>query len=484
MRSAFETATGRWAMQSTEPGRPEPTGTDHASYQPAVGRRLLRLGVILWWVGVGSYAVARPLLVPTYTLLMVGTVVGLSLLALLVDSTADRSTPATAARKPWGGWVGVAGPLIAVVGGTVGLAGLVDPSVAGQPSLSTGGLVAGTLLAGGLIASAARISRPVAGLAACSIGLAWLAASEPVVETLVFDGFYGPLTAAAVVWLAPLCLLVGLWQAAGLGRWLADRVVDSGRPWPTETGSRPAVSRIAVGTVSAVVLIGWQTAGSIGTVGLATVPLGLVGAVALWGRPTSALFGRRTADEWLGPLAIGGGPIAVMALLGVGYRLPFGMVVAAGCLCCLGCCLAGSLVDRRLDHRPDRTSSTVRVGPEVVLDGGLRGVRLAARLVTLVAVVGGGVAVAEAAGVLTWLLSAVVWLSGGHWLAILLVVVGCCVALGAVLPTVAAYAVGALGLVPMIRLLTPVAELSAHLLVVYAVVAGSLLAVSQRSGEL
>lgn len=504
-------------MQSTESQRRDQQRTEHGRQWAAVGRRVFKRTALLWWVAVGSYAVARPLLVPTYTVLMVGSVVCLTLIAVLLDSDQERS----AGRNSWQSWLGrvsvgvsmgridvsqvavgrvsVGGLVLAMLAGTVGIVLSVDHLTASQPQLTTGGLLAGVLLSVGLVGAVARRSGVVAGMATVGIGISWASAPElPVFEVLVFDGIYGPLTQATVVWIAPACLLVGLWQAAGLSAWF-DTI------WPTRVGTRvdhQTVRQLAVGAGAAAILIGWQTTGN-----RVVTTLGLSAAISIVGLASLRVVSRPTSQaspdpvDWLGPLALTGGPLGVMAILGLGYRLPFGIVVVAGCLCCLGCCLVGSLVDRVASSRTttnrvisnqatsnhvtsNRVSTAVRVDTETVFDGGLAGVRLLGRIVVLVAVVSGAVAVIEAAGLLIPLLTAVVWLSGGHWLAVLLVVAGCCVALGTSMPMIAGYTAGALIGVPVIQLLTPMTELSAHLLVVSAVGLGYLLAESQWTTEI
>jgi len=91
-------------------------------------------------------------------------------------------------------------------------------------------------------------------------------------------------------------------------------------------------------------------------------------------------------------------------------------------------------------------------------------------------VAGGVVAVLDATGISLRVLSSVVWLSGGSWLAAVVVVGGGCLVAGRLLPVLAAYALAALVGVPILQLLTPLFALIAHVVVVFGVVGGWLLA--------
>jgi len=96
--------------------------------------------------------------------------------------------------------------------------------------------------------------------------------------------------------------------------------------------------------------------------------------------------------------------------------------------------------------------------------------------------VGGITALLATAGLSTELLATSLGLTGGRSVLVVLVAAVLCGTLGVVLPTLAGYATAAIVVVPLVRTLTPVDELTAHLFVWYAVVGGWLLApaVEQR----
>ena len=122
----------------------------------------------------------------------------------------------------------------------------------------------------------------------------------------------------------------------------------------------------------------------------------------------------------------------------------------------------------------DGASGRLRTGIGTVLDGSAVGLGLFARVAVLLAVVGGITVVIQTA-LSTWLVSSLLWLSGRTLLAVV-VLGGCCVGLGVTLPVVAGYATGAVVVVPLFVTLTAVPDLTAHLLVWYAVVGGWLVA--------
>ena len=462
-------------MQSTNSHRVETeVGVRYAS----VARWTLGAAALSLWVAVGSYAWLRSTLAPRYTVGLVGAAVGLALLAsLLAESPDDNSAIATAGGEESRlDRLVVAGCLLAVGVGTLGVWGSVDQVAASQPQPSTAGVAAGGLLVCGLVVLIGRRAPVAAGLAIVAVGgSAATAPTVAIIETMVFDGLYGPLTQAAATWVAPGCLLAGLWRTTGTDRRLAAMAgwvdpTSSGDGWPFDQ------QLAAVGCIA--VLVWWQT-GSTGPLAAAGVAVTLVGvglgSAEVWtsdSRPADrkTLVDRLSRTDWRGPLLVAGGPLAVLAVLGVGFRLPVGTVLVAACLCCLGCCLVRPTVV----GEPRETA--VRSGIRTALDGSIVGVWLLGRVVVPLAVAGGVVAVLDATGISLRVLSSVVWLSGGSWLAAVVVVGGGCLVAGRLLPVLAAYALAALVGVPILQLLAPLFPLIAHVVVVFGVVGGWLLA--------
>lgn len=450
-----------------------------------VGRQTLRVSAFLLWIGVGSYAWFRSMQPSTYMVGMGGATLGLTLAAVLFGGTTRGPWCETSTHQSTKRRLLVAGCLAGIVVGSVAVAHAGDQIGATQPTLSTLIVVGAALLYGSLLVVAARQSTALAGLASVGVVIS-LSSRDAVslVEVGVFGaGIYGPLTLAAVTWIAPICLLVGCWRAAGTEQRLIALWNQRVERWTTTDST--AVRQLTTGVGCAVVLAGWQTGtlGSWAVVWLAAVPIGLVGVASVRAvtrdsisngpnkRPSTTAV---TASEWAAPALLVGGPLSVMALFAGGYQLPVGTVLAAGCLCCLGACLVRPYVDRI-----DGQSTGLQAGVGTILNGSLIGVQLLSRVLVPLLVVGGTVGLLEAAGVGTWLVAGVVWLSGGHPLGALVVVASCCVALGALLEPIGGYAVGALLGVPLVQLLGPVAELTAHLVVILAVIVGWLLVDSQ-----
>lgn len=443
----------------------------------------LRVSALLLWVGVGSYAWFRSMQPVAYTIAVVGGTLGITLVAGVFGRTEQPSQRASRGRQSRTSRLVTGSLLVAVVGGTIAVARSAEQVGAGQPTPSTLTVAAAVLLCGSLLVVAARQSIPLAGLAVVAVTVFWTTAPGiSLIETAVFGshGIYGPLTQAAVTWIAPACLLVGCWRAAGTPQRLVELWTVRADGWSTDVRWR-GVGRLIAGGGSAILLAGWQTGAvrSLSTVGLAAVPVGLVAVALLHGltsesTATVADGWPPTADaqlvNWLLPVLLVGGPLGLMAVVGVGYRLPVGTTLVAGCLCCLGLYIVRPVVD---PAAPD--SAGLRAGLGTILDGSLSGVGLLARVVLPLAVVSGSVSLLEAAGGTIWLLGGVGLLAGGHPVALVGVVACCCVVLGALLPLVGGYAVGALLGVPLLQLLGSVPELTAHLTVLSGVVTGWLL---------
>jgi hypothetical protein len=362
---------------------------------------------------------------------------------------------------------------------------------ANQSQFAVSALVAAVLVIGALFTLVGRWFGPAAAvLAVGGIGIGWLTtpASVSLIETMAYDshGLYGPLTQAAASWIAPACLLAGLWRASrtidrlrtlgptvrGSTRWLTGRRLVRGLRLLTP----PSMGFVAL-------LVAWVSveASYLQVISAAAIPAALCwGALLVGGRlaaspiriegPTRPVGWR----AWGSPLLMIGGPLAVMGVLLVGVRLPVGMVLVGGCLCLIGLCLVGPRLGiASAADEPEQ--GRLRGGVGTALNGSVVGVRLFARVAVLLAAVGGVTALLRA-DVSTGLLSAVLGLSSGNTLLVLVVGGVACVALGLTLPVLAGYATAALLVVPLLRTLTPVAELTTHLFVWYAVVGGWLLA--------
>ena len=492
-------------MQSTDSRRPDSetaslhetdTAVDDA-FEGTDGRRVagrfehrwatrsgrgLQAGALLLWIVVGNYIWFRSTQPAVYTVVVVGATLGLTLAVGLFGPGDQRDLNVLLGRQSTGSRLLTGGCLVGVVAGSLALVGSLDQLGASQPALSIVAVGGGVLLGGSLLVIAARQSRALAGFAAVAAAVSVASApSRELASAAVFgsSGIYGPLTEAAVTWIAPACLLVGWWRAAGTEQQLSALWRASVDGWATKP---PAGGRLIGAVGCMLLLVGWQT-GAVGSrtvVGLAAVPVGLVGVASLHAvtrdatvpesgsRPSTATDRRWT--EWVASTVIVGGPLGVMAVIAVGYRLPVGATLVAGCLCCLGLSVARPLVS------PAQESEGRTSGVGTVLAGSVVGLQLLTRVVVPVMVVGGAVGLIDASGVGTRLLAGVVWLSGGSPLAAVVVVASCCVALGALLPLVGGYAAGALVGVPLLRLLGSVPELTAHVLVILGVVTGWLVA--------
>jgi len=449
-----------------------------------IGRQTGRAAALLVWAGICGYAWFRGALATSYTVAAVGGVVGVMLLAALVD---DREWLPTA-RPGADRWL-IVGCLLGVAAGTVG----VGRTVVGGAGRPDG--VPGVILVAVLVVLAWRLcGSRLAGPAALAVVVAAAADPTPRLVTTVLDGpvgVYGGLT-RAITWLGPVCLLVGLWEAAGLDRqWRAVGPADGG------PSGAPAGSRRLLGVAALVgVLIAWQTAGTgrpaAGGVvwGIAALlPVALSPAVfrpggVARGQPTDQTGGvaGRAVDRDVGRLVVAVGPIALMGWLLVGPRPPVGVVVVAGCLLAIGLCLLAALVRTVAGGGESPTGQPEQppIGGRTVVDGGVGGVGLLGRVVVVLTVVGAAVAAAETLGLSTRLLSGALWLGGGHPAGALVVLGGLCLLVGAVVPTLAGYAMAALVVVPLVRTIAAVGPLVAHLGVWYVVAAGALLAVVWR----
>ena len=448
-----------------------------------IGRQTGRAAALLVWAGICGYAWFRGALATSYTVAAVGSVVGVMLLAALVD---DREWLPTA-RPGADRWL-IVGCLLGVAAGTVS----VGRTVVGGAGRPDG--VPGVILVAVLVVLAWRLcGSRLAGPAALAVVVAAAADPTPRLVTTVLDGpvgVYGGLT-RAITWLGPVCLLAGLWEAAGLDRqWRAVGPADGG------PSGAPAGSRRLLGVAALVgVLIAWQTAGTgrpaAGGVvwGIAALlPVALSPAVfrpggVARGQPTDQTGGvaGRAVDRDVGRLVVAVGPIALMGWLLVGPRPPVGVVVVAGCLLAIGLCLLAALVRTVAGwESPTGQPEQPPIGGRTVVDGGVGGVGLLGRVVVVLTVVGAAVAAAETLGLSTRLLSGALWLGGGHPAGALVVLGGLCLLVGAVVPTLAGYAMAALVVVPLVRTIAAVGPLVAHLGVWYVVAAGALLAVVWR----
>lgn len=465
------------------------TPTDDAPehWWATVGWRGLQMSALLLWIAVGSYAWLRTVQPALYTITTVGVSLGITLAAGLFGQTAE-SAVSTLHRQSKDSRLLVAGCLVALLVGSAAVAKSAQQLGVSQPTLPTFAVVGGLLLCGSLLAVAARQSTALAGFAGVAIVVSW--ASTPdisFVETVVFSdyGIYGPLMRAAVTWIAPACLLVGCWRAAGSEKQLRALWHTTVEEWGTEQRGR-GLDRLVAAVGCAVLLIGWQieAVGSTAIAGLAALSGGLLGAISLrvatHDTTAATTDGRLSIADtpranWTAPTLLIGVPVVVMTLLGIGYRLPVGTTLVAGWLCCVAGCLARPFVVSG-DDTPEPKS-----GAETILDGCVVGCQLLSRVVVPLAVVGGSLSLLVAAGVTTSLVAGVGWLSGGHSVAVVLAVAVGCVLLGALLSVVGGYAGGALVGVPLLRLLASVPELAAHLVVLSSVVAGWLL-VGGKSG--
>lgn len=467
-------------MQSTD-AHSEPT-TLTPETESAFSNRLstvgwsgLRVSALLLWVGIGSYAWFRTLQPPTYAVSVIGAVLGLPLAASLFGHTTHGCQHTPVSRVSPNTRLLLGGCLVGVVAGSLTVVRSVDQIGASQPTLSTLTVVGAGLLCGALLVVAGRQSIALAGFAGVAVAVSWASAPDvAVVETVVFgsQGLYGPLTVAAVTWIAPGCLLVGCWRAAGTDRRLVTLWRATVDDWglTTHTGR---LGRLTATGGCVLLLAGWQTGSleSLAVVGLG-VPAGLLGVASLWAATQGALptAADTQTSDWASPAVMVGGPLGVMGLVGVGYRLPVGTVLVVGCLCCLGLCVIRPFVSPT-----DRQSTVSEQGVGTVLNGSVLGAQLLARVVIPLAVAGGSLSLLSAAGVSTWLVATVVWLSGGHPVGVALVVGGCCVALGRVLGVLGGYVVGVILGVPLLLLFSSMPETTAHVLVSSAVLVGGLL---------
>lgn len=498
-------------MQPTESHPEEPGTEESVGRLAAAARRWLRLLVVLLWIGVGIYSLFQPVQLVPYTVGLVGTAICLTLALALLDGdgpeTGRRRIGGSERRlridrQPTVDRLLVAGCLLAMAVGTRGVVSAAGGITASQPRFAPSAILVALLVLGALFALVGRWFGPVAaGLAVLGIGVGWLAAPPGVslVETMVYDsrGLYGPPTRAAASWLAPACLLAGLWRTS--------RTVDRLRALgPTVTGSVGWLTgrRLArglwlltppsMGFVA--LLVAWLSAEASYSrvIGVAAVPaallwLALVVSGRLGGPPfrverSAAPVGWRA---WGGPLLVIGGPLALMGVLLFGLGWPVGTVLATGAAALVGLCLGGPWLGTA-ETAGGATEGNLRGGGGTVVDGSAVGVRLFARAAVLLMAVGGITALLTTAGLSTELLAASFGLTGGRSLPVVLVAGLLCSALGVALPTLAGYATAAVVVVPLVRTLTPVGALTAHLFVWYAVVGGWLLApaVDRRLREL
>lgn len=485
-------------MQSTDSRRPdsetasrretEKAAGDAFEHRWEIGWRGLQASALVLWVVVGNYAWFRSIQPAVYTVGVVGATLGLTLAVGLFGPSDQRDSEVPADRQSTGSRLLMIGCLVGVIAGSLALAVSLDQLGATQPALSMVSMGGAVLLGGSVLMMAARQSPALAGFAGvAAISSVASTPSSGLIAAAVFgsSGIYGPLTEAAATWIAPACLLVGWWRAAGTERQLAGLWRASVDGWPTNSSAGGQL----VGAVGCMILlVGWQTGavGSRAVVGLATVPVGLVGLASLHAVTRDATASRpdsrpstATDTRWVEWAAssvsvIVVGPLGVMTVMGVGYRLPVGPTLVAGCLCCLGLSVVRPFV---VQESEGRTS-----GVGTILDGSIIGVQLLRQVVVPVMVVGGAVSLIEASGVGTRLLAGVVWLSGGHPLGAVVVVAGCCVALGALLRLVGGYAAGALLGVPLVGLVGQLPELTAHVVVIVSVVTGWLV-VTEVQGE-
>lgn len=493
---------GRVVMQSSESqGHRDESVDSLVALVVTAGRRGVRLTAALLWIAVGGYTWLWPVVALPYTVGLVGWSVGLALSAALLGDRSDAYSGGflpQSRRHTWLDRVLLVGCVFGIVGGTIGVSITTEQLTASQ--LTAGQLllspvVAGTLVGVSLLVLAGRLYGPVvAGLAVVTIGGVGLTTPRggpALVETMVFSsgGIYGPLTRVAAIWIAPACLLVGLWRATGTVDQLRDlfpKFELSKTGWLTATNRLKRGSRqltlSSMGFVA--VLIAWQSvgAGYLVIVGATAVPAAVLwvgGGVAVdfTGRRPNNVGQTRSWQAWCGLLLMAGGPIALMTVLLVSYRQPIGTVLVAGCLLLVGLCTVGPLVERitgvdREQRLKEDHQSGLRTGARTVLDGSVAGVTHLAQIVVLLATVGGVVSVLQVGGVSTWLASTALWVTGSRTVLVFAALASVCVALGMVLPMLGGYAVGALLVVPLFQTLTSVPELLAHLVVWYAVVVG------------
>ena len=494
-------------MESTESRRDESATAAAVGRLVGVAYRWLRVLTVVVWLGVGLFSQFQPVRVVPYTVGLVGTAIGLTLtMALLEDSdgpeSRSRRVDNRSGSRSTVDRLLLTGCLLAMGIGTRGVVSAAGGITASQPTFAPSAIIVAVLVLGALFALVGRWFGPVtAGVAVVGIGVGWLAAppSVSLVETMVYDsrGLYGPLTRGAVSWIAPACLLTGLWRAGrtvdrlralgptvtGTTGWLTGRRLGRGL-WKL---TPPSMGFVAL-------LMAWLSteASYSRVIGVAAVPAALCWTALFVGgrlgglpvrveRPDPAVGWR----AWTGPLLTAGGPLALMAVLLVGSGLPVGAVLAAGAVLLVGVCLIGGWFGFVATTNGTEQSG-LRGGVETVLDGSVVGMRLFARAAVLLAVVGGITALLGAGGLSTELLAALVALTGGSSVPVGLAVVVAAAALGVVLPPLAGYATAAVVIVPLVRTLTPVAELTAHLVVWYAVVGGWLVApaVDRRLREL
>jgi len=492
-------------MQPTE-SRPDERSTDEAVGRfGGMARRWLRLVghvlVVGLWLGVGLYNQFQPVKVVPYTVGLVGTAISLTLAMALVDGSDGLESRTHRTEAVSGGHSGsrstvdrllLVGCLVGMVVGTRGVLSAAGAITASQPRFALSAILVAVLVLGVLFTLVGRWFGPVAaGVAVVGTAVGWLAAPPGVslVQTMVYDsrGLYGPLTRAAAVWIAPACLLAGLWRASrtvdrlrALGPtvrgdlgWLTGRRLGRGLWLLTP----PSMGFVAL-------LTAWLSVeASYGRViGVAAVPAAVLWLVLFVGGRLGGVPFRIERSEpgvdwraWAGPLLTLGGPLALMAVLLGGFGWPVGTVLAAGAASLVGLCLVGpwlGIADTAEEVDRERLGG----GVETVVDGSVVGVRLLARATVLLSVVGGITALLGIAGLSTELVAALVGVTGGSSVLVVLAVGFLCATLGVAVPRLAGYATAAVVVVPLLRTLTPVAELTAHLVVWYAVVGGWLLA--------
>ena len=469
--------------EPTDPGLTDSESTGKGGWPGWVGRQTCRAAALLVWAGICGYAWVRGALATSYTVAAVGGVIGVALLAGVVDD--GRWLPAS--RSAVDRWL-LAGCLLGVVAGTVGVGRAVVVG-GGRPD-PVGGVVLTVVL---VVLAWRLVDGRLAGLAALALAAAAAADPTPAFVAAVVTGpvgVYGAPT-RAITWLGPVCLLAGVWAAAGLNsQWRALWSVDDGASGVLAESRRLVGAAVLVG-----VLIAWRTAGTgrLAVVDLVwgpaiVLPAALLPAAMVARSRPNLLAGvtdRERAGREVGRLVVAAGPMALMGWLLAGPRPPVGVVLVAGCLLAVGLCLLAAVGRAVSGGRVASPTGGTHppVGGRTVVDGAVEGTGLLARVVVVLAVVGAAVAAAETVGLSTRLLSAVLWLGGGHPVGGLAVLGGLCVAVGAVGPTLAGYAAAALVVVPLVRTLAGVDALVAQLGVWYAVAAGALLAVLWRQSR-
>jgi|GEM_PF-267383 len=502
--------------------RPESVGVDHTASHRR-GRYGIQLVAIAFWLGLGRYGWAGSTGLFEYlTLILCGTLC----LSLLTSQFRPSYAQSNREQSHWGGrWVErtVVGLSVATLLGTTILIHRQSAWVAiGQPVATTPTVVASSIvLMGILLGLTTRVFGWRVGgallIAACYSVLAVPRTEVSGLLThVVFstDGIYGPLLQATVTWIAPVCLLVGLWRAIGLPaqvRWRLDQLLDArdvppgiratvgelfGRSPPASVISKRHARQTLAGHLRQLwpptmgltaFLLAWLVVdvSYLTVVVTAILPATLVVVTFLFVRSTidqqpdqsphvgadarghTPAFGRGTLAVLLG------GPLAAIAVAltletTLTTALYSGVVVAG----------SGCVVVPTLQRQPAEAalSSTLTTGVKTVGEGSLWALTRFSGLCLLLGTVG---AVGEAltfVGAVTTLSNTVLTVAfGSTSLAIGGLLIGC-LGLGWLLPTVGGYGLAALLVVPILQTHTAVSALTAHFVVLYAVVFGAALA--------